>query len=141
MIVPTPYPLAGFCMSANAMIGIRSRDTLQKYESFAVHTKLLPDFFGGKIEKGYFCKIKDEIMETTVFTPAQQVLLRMFEIDNSEETAKEIKKVLADHYQQKLDKEMDKLWASGAINQEKLNELRGKDIHKEMKWCKKDNDK
>ncbi len=80
-------------------------------------------------------------METTVFTPAQQVLLRMFEIDNSEETAKEIKKVLADHYQQKLDKEMNKLWASGAINQEKLNELRGKDIHKEMKWCKKDNDK
>lgn len=56
MIVPTPYPLAGFCMSANAMIGIRLRDTLQKYESFAVHTKLLPDFLEAKEKKAIFAK-------------------------------------------------------------------------------------
>jgi HKD family nuclease len=45
-------------MSANAMIGIRLRDTLQKYESFAVHTKLLPDFLEAKEKKAIFANKK-----------------------------------------------------------------------------------
>lgn len=74
-------------------------------------------------------------METNVYTPAQQVLLRMFKYDKSDDTAKEIKKVLADYYQHKLDKELDKLWDAGIINQDKLDALRSTDLHAEMrKW-------
>jgi len=33
-------------------------DTLQKYESFAVHTKLLPDFLEAKEKKAIFANKK-----------------------------------------------------------------------------------
>ena len=49
-------------------------------------------------------------METTVFNPTQQHLLKLFAHDNSEAFAREIQTVLMRHFQEKLDREADRLW-------------------------------
>lgn len=62
------------------------------------------------------------IMAATVFNPIQQHLLMMFAYDSNEEHLKEIKDVLAKHFAQKVDDEMDALWNEGKINQELIEE-------------------
>ena len=42
-------------------------------------------------------------METTVFNPVQQHLLKMFAYDGSEERLLEVKKVLTQYFSQKLE--------------------------------------
>ncbi len=66
----------------------------------------------------------------TVFNPVQQHLLRMFAFDGSEERLNEVKKVLTKYYSEQLDKELNDLWDSGVISQEKLDELWGVDVRK-----------
>ena len=61
-------------------------------------------------------------MEATVFNPIQEHLLKMFAIDSSEERLKEIKEVLAKHFAQKVDEEMDSLWEAGKITSETIEE-------------------
>ena len=68
-------------------------------------------------------------MEATVFTPAQQHLLKLFAFNDSEDYAREIQKVLTRHFQQKLDEEADRLWDAGILDQKKLDELRHEDLH------------
>lgn len=63
-------------------------------------------------------------MAATVFNSVQEHLLRMFAFDGSEERLKEVKEVLTKHFSQKLDDSLNDLWDSGALNQEKLDELR-----------------
>lgn len=63
-------------------------------------------------------------MAATVFYSVQEHLLRMFAFDGSEERLKEVKEVLTKHFSQKLDDRLNDLWDSGALNQEKLDELR-----------------
>ena len=55
-------------------------------------------------------------MRATVFNPFQQHLLMMFAYDSNEEHLKEMKEVLAKHFAQKVDDEMDALWKEGKIN-------------------------
>ena len=40
-----------------------------------------------------------------------------------------IQMVLTQHFQSRLDAEADRLWDEGILNQEKLDELRHKDLH------------
>ena len=63
-------------------------------------------------------------METTVFTPVQQHLLKMFAYDGSEERLLEVKKVLTQYFSQKLEKRLDDLWDAGILDQNRLDELR-----------------
>ncbi len=65
----------------------------------------------------------------TVFTPTQQYLLRMFAFDSSEETLNEVKKVLSEHFRNKAEKELDKLWDEGIVSQEKLDQINEMDLH------------
>ena len=67
-------------------------------------------------------------METTIFNPTQQHLLRMFSLDDSEETLKEVKELLSEYYYNKVDQYTDELWDAGILDQKKLDELRGKHI-------------
>lgn len=62
-------------------------------------------------------------METPVFTPLQQQILQLFKYENSEETLTDIKNLIVQYYQQKLDEEMDRLWDAGILDQKKLDEL------------------
>ena len=56
-------------------------------------------------------------------------LLKLFAFNNSEKYAREIQMVLTQHFQSRLDAEADRLWDEGILNQEKLDELRYKDLH------------
>ena len=67
-------------------------------------------------------------MEATVLTPVQQHLLKMFAFDDSEARLEEVKRVLMQHFSQKLDHCLDELWDNGTLNQEKLDSLRGTHI-------------
>ena len=72
-------------------------------------------------------------MEATVFNPVQQHLLKLFAFDGSEEKLLEVKEVLTKYFSQKLDKRLNELWDSGALNQEKLDELRTKHLRTDLK--------
>lgn len=68
-------------------------------------------------------------MSSTVFTPTQQHLLKLFSLDNSEEYALEVKEALTKHFQQRLDAEADRLWNDGTLNQQRLDEIMNEDLH------------
>ena len=72
-------------------------------------------------------------METTVFNPVQQHLLKMFAYDGSEERLLEVKKVLTQYFSQKLEKRLDDLWDAGILDQNWLDELRRMHLRTDLK--------
>ena len=68
-------------------------------------------------------------MATTVFTPAQQHLLRMFKYKKTEEDLIEMKEVLCRYYAQKLDTMLEEMWESGELDQKRLDEINEMDLH------------
>ena len=68
-------------------------------------------------------------METIALNPTQMHLLKLFSFNNSEDYAREIQRVLTQHFQDRLDKESDRLWDEGILNQERLDEIRHMDLH------------
>ena len=72
-------------------------------------------------------------MEAKKLTPVQIDLLRMFSFDHSDEFANEIKELLGNYLQRKLDEELDKLWDNGTLNQEKLDQIRKEDLHQTLR--------
>ncbi|MBR0077760.1 MAG: hypothetical protein IJP72_05105 [Bacteroidales bacterium] len=68
-------------------------------------------------------------MNATQMTPTQIHLLKLFSFDKSESRALEIKEVLMRYFQDRLDAESDRLWDEGILNQERLDQLRNKDLH------------
>ena len=61
--------------------------------------------------------------------PTQMHLLKLFAFNNSEEYAREVQLVLMHYFQEKLDEESDRLWESGVLDQDRLNEIRHMDLH------------
>ena len=68
-------------------------------------------------------------MESAVLNPTQMHLLKLFAFNSSEDYAREIQKVLTNHFQVQLDAEADRLWEAGILNQEKLDAIRKEDLH------------
>lgn len=69
-------------------------------------------------------------MRNAALNPTQMHLLKLFSFNNSESYAKEIQKVLTQHFQSLLDEEADKLWEDGTLDQKRLDELWKEDLHK-----------
>ncbi len=69
------------------------------------------------------------MMNATQITPTQMHLLKLFSFDKSESRALEIKDVLMRYFQGRLDAESDRLWDEGVLDQERLEELRHKNLH------------
>ena len=67
-------------------------------------------------------------METGSINPTQRELLKLFAIDPSEEFAIEIKEVLTKYLLEKLQKETNKLWETGILNQEALDRINREDL-------------
>ena len=74
-------------------------------------------------------KISKEMTNATQMTPTQIHLLKLFSFDRSEQRALEIKEVLMRYFQDRLNAESDRLWDEGILNQERLDQLRGEDLH------------
>ncbi len=68
-------------------------------------------------------------METTALNPTQLHLLKLFAFDNSEERMKDVKNLLYQYYQKELDREADRLWDEGILDQAKLDAIRTEDLH------------
>ena len=75
-------------------------------------------------------KQNEENMAANALTPAQQHLLKLFSYNDSDEYALEIQEVLTRYFQERLDKEADRLWDEGILDQKRLDELRNEDLHK-----------
>lgn len=71
-------------------------------------------------------------MASTVFNPIQQHLLKMFAYDDNLERLAEIKALLTKYYAEKVDQRMTQLWDEGILDQQRLDELRGKHLRTEL---------
>ncbi len=71
-------------------------------------------------------------MESTVFNPIQQHLLKMFAYDSNVERLTEIKELLTKYYAEKVNERMNQLWDDGTLDQQKLDGLRGKHLRTEL---------
>ena len=77
----------------------------------------------------YLCKrFNTRIMQTTALNPTEMHLLKLFSFNNSEDYAREIQRVLTQHFQERLDAESDRLWDAGILSHERLEALRHEDI-------------
>ena len=63
-------------------------------------------------------------MEAITFTPAQIHVLNMVSHIKTESSLIMLQRQLAKFYAEQIDKGMDELWASGAWNEQKLEDLR-----------------
>ena len=59
---------------------------------------------------------------TTALNPAQLHLLQMLSFTRTDESLRDLKKLLRTFYIQQVEKEADKFWAEGKINDNLLNE-------------------
>lgn len=69
-------------------------------------------------------------MEATAFNPTQIHLLKMFELDKSQNGLDELKEVLYKYYSKKMNKALNDLWTSGKLDQKRLDEINKLDLHK-----------
>ena len=67
-------------------------------------------------------------MEATTLNSAQIMILESFASAKSQEETDELMDMLRDFYARRLDKELERLWDEGILNQEKLDELRGQHL-------------
>ena len=56
--------------------------------------------------------------------PTQLYLLKLFAQNGSEKSLNELKKVLVEYYQKKLNKKLNDLWNDGVITPEKLEKIK-----------------
>lgn len=61
-------------------------------------------------------------MERTVFNAAQLQILDLMSYVESEDTLNEIKDMLSNYFAQKAEKAIDKLWESGKLNDNMIEE-------------------
>ncbi len=69
-------------------------------------------------------------MEATVFNSAQLHLLHMMSYMKTDEELYELKDLLYSYYSKRMDKALDELWDSGVLDQKRLDEINGMDLHK-----------
>lgn len=72
-------------------------------------------------------------LRTTVFTPTQIHLLKMFQYMKTEEELIELKNLLFHYYSQKMDERLDELWDNGVLDQKRLDEINKMDLHQSKK--------
>ncbi len=68
-------------------------------------------------------------MQTTVFNPIQIHLLKMFALDNSQSGLNELKDVLYRYYLSQMEAQLEEMWQTGELNQQRLNEINQMDLH------------
>ena len=67
-------------------------------------------------------------MTLTDINPAQMLVLKSFAGVSSEEELSALMKTLKDFYAQRLEKELDRLWTNGSLDQIRLDELQSEHL-------------
>lgn len=63
-------------------------------------------------------------MESTVFNPAQLQLLEMLSFIKSNESLAELKQAISNHFADLAQREIDRLWETGELNENKVEGFR-----------------
>ena len=63
-------------------------------------------------------------MESTVFNPAQLQLLEMLSFIKSNESLAELKQAISNHFADLAQREIDRLWENGELNESKVESFR-----------------
>lgn len=67
----------------------------------------------------HYIDYKSKYMNVTVFNPAQLQVLEMMSFVDSPEALAELKKAISDYFAKQAQKEIDRLWENGELNEEK----------------------
>ena len=71
--------------------------------------------------------------QPTVFSPAQLYLLDVFAGIKSDAELEDIRQLITDYYAKKLDEHLNQLWDNGVLDQKRLDEINGMDLHSWLK--------
>ncbi len=71
-------------------------------------------------------------MLATKFNSTQMYLLSVFANEESGERLTEIKDLITQYYQKKVDEKLNELWDNGILDQKRLDQLMTMDLHKEL---------
>ncbi len=63
-------------------------------------------------------------MAATVLNEAQQELLRMMAVFNTPEAVGDLKQAISDYFAKKTEDEIDKMWETGTMTEEKVESFR-----------------
>ena len=63
-------------------------------------------------------------MESTVFNPAQMQLLEMMSFVKSDRALDSLKQAISDYFAIQAQKEIDRMWETGALNEERVESFR-----------------
>lgn len=69
-------------------------------------------------------------MQTQILNEAQKHILQMFSFCKTKSDLERLQDVLADYYENEAQRQLDLLWESGKMSQEKLDMLQKTDLHK-----------
>lgn len=69
-------------------------------------------------------------MQTQILNEAQKHILQMFSFCKTKSDLERLQDVLADYYENEAQRQLDLLWESGKMSQEKLDMLQKADLHK-----------
>lgn len=61
---------------------------------------------------------------SNVMNPAQMMIINSFASATSQKELDELRDLLLDYYNQKLQEELQRLWADGTLDQKRLDELK-----------------
>ena len=67
-------------------------------------------------------------MQISTMNPSQMMILESFAGAWDEEELNDLMDALRDFYAQRLEREMQRLWDNGTLNEEKLEQLRGEHL-------------
>ena len=66
----------------------------------------------------------DKDMQSTVFNNAQMELLDMMSFVDTPEMLAQLKQALSDFFARRAEEEIDRLWETGALNEQKVESFR-----------------
>lgn len=64
------------------------------------------------------------IMQTSVFSPAQLEIIDMMSFVKTQDSLLQLKQAISDFFVQKAQTEIDRLWQTGELNEEKVETFR-----------------
>lgn len=74
--------------------------------------------------------VSDMLANSTKLNPTQLHLLKLFAVNETEESLDELRDVLTGYYADKLNRKLDEMWDAGMVSDKMLDDLRGVDVRK-----------
>ena len=70
-----------------------------------------------------------DMESTTCFSQGQMHILQLMKYCNTEGAIEELDSIISKYYEEKLQKEVDKLWDEGTLNADAIENILSEDLH------------